>query len=175
MKLQIRQGTFETNSSSTHSLVVYKDEMINLPIHIDFELGLYEWDWAVEDFANYFYTAIYVSGESATQHLDMLVDYLNSRKIGFTMQTRRDIELEGLSKFDYGLNHNSVITSNNLESLLKKENWSVLDYLFSNSFIVTGNDNCDENEFLEEFLPDEQHQVWSMKHEINCIIETYGK
>ena len=43
MKRQIRRGTFETNSSSTHAICIAKDDY-ELKDHIDFHTGEYGWE-----------------------------------------------------------------------------------------------------------------------------------
>lgn len=45
MKRQVRRGTFETNSSSTHAICITKSEYRhNLFSHIDFEIGEFGWE-----------------------------------------------------------------------------------------------------------------------------------
>lgn len=45
MKRQVRRGTFETNSSSTHAICITKSEYRhNSFSHIDFEIGEFGWE-----------------------------------------------------------------------------------------------------------------------------------
>ena len=60
---QIRKGTFETNSSSTHSLAIPKDS-VKYPKSISFHLGEFGWGWEEEDPADYLYTAICTASET---------------------------------------------------------------------------------------------------------------
>ena len=43
MHIQIRQGLFETNSSSTHCIVIAEDEVWNYP-EVKFTLGQFDWE-----------------------------------------------------------------------------------------------------------------------------------
>ena len=56
---QIRSGVFETNSSSTHSIVISKAPAKNFPKHITFHAGEYGWENAIVDSnGDYLFTAI---------------------------------------------------------------------------------------------------------------------
>ena len=44
MSMRIRKGTFETNSSSVHSLVVCKGDIKDIPDSIMFDLGEFGWE-----------------------------------------------------------------------------------------------------------------------------------
>lgn len=63
MKIQIRKGVFETNSSSTHAIVIKNDSTINTyPEKVEFKLGEFGWEYDnyndVETKASYLWTAI---------------------------------------------------------------------------------------------------------------------
>ena len=57
--MKIRRGTFETNSSSTHSIAISK-EKVNIPKGsiIKFHIGEYGWKEAEYAFPDYMYTAL---------------------------------------------------------------------------------------------------------------------
>ena len=61
MKHQIRNGLFETNSSSTHCIVIAEDEVWNYP-EVKFTLGQFDWEHKIytdtHTKAQYLYTAI---------------------------------------------------------------------------------------------------------------------
>ena len=54
---QIRNGVFETNSSSTHSIAIPRS--CNNINYISFHIGEFGWEWEEANPADYFYTAIY--------------------------------------------------------------------------------------------------------------------
>ena len=55
---QIRNGVFETNSSSVHSICIQKDKNITLPNSIYFYTDEYGWEFDCVNTASYLYTAI---------------------------------------------------------------------------------------------------------------------
>ncbi len=56
--IQIRKGTFETNSSSTHSICISKEPVTKYPKSIHFYLGRYGWEQdTVVDTASYLYNS----------------------------------------------------------------------------------------------------------------------
>lgn len=55
--ITVRKNTFETNSSSTHSIVIPKKVKYTMN-HINFYVGEYGWATGYADSASYFYTAI---------------------------------------------------------------------------------------------------------------------
>ena len=62
--LTIRQGLFETNSSSVHVLVIPKDTDISIPSKVYLEGGEYGWQHEkVTDTINYMYQACLDAGE----------------------------------------------------------------------------------------------------------------
>lgn len=168
MKLQIRQGTFETNSSSTHSLVVYKDKLVKVQRRMDFTLKEYGWDWGKEEFHNYMYVTIFqkfMYDEPEREHgkkvMEMLKSYLDDRESTYTMPhynvyllREEKITYEEREEYysDFGVDHDSY-NFNFMEWLLKEENWGILDVFMSSSYIITGNDNCYEDECITPFLP----------------------
>ena len=57
--MKIRKGTFETNSSSTHSIAISKNK-INIPTgsYINFRIGEYGWEENEYNFPSYMYTSL---------------------------------------------------------------------------------------------------------------------
>jgi hypothetical protein len=41
---QIRKGVFETNSSSTHSICIAKDDGLTIPKSLHFDFGEFGWE-----------------------------------------------------------------------------------------------------------------------------------
>lgn len=85
--IQIRQGVFETNSSSTHSICIPKktDRIVN---QIHFYIGEYGWENRSVDPASYLYTAILYIGDDdeKTERLKKLTDILNANEIAYKFE-----------------------------------------------------------------------------------------
>lgn len=90
--IQIRNGVFETNSSSTHSICISKKPVDADGCHVDFHFGEFGWENDDADVADYLYTAIYELDRSGK---DGLLDKL---KI-FSMLMALPIHLKSLRLF----------------------------------------------------------------------------
>ena len=82
---QVRNGVFETNSSSTHSICISKKPVDADGCHVDFHLGEFGWSFDEVDPADYLYTAI-MSFSDWRELLDMLKDILDSHSITYTFE-----------------------------------------------------------------------------------------
>jgi len=139
MKRQIRKGVFETNSSSTHAICITKNDILdNKSNKVYFELGEFGWEFATLDTilekASYLYTSIIIR-DSITE-LDTLKKLLNDNSIEY--------ELEDTSHDNYYIDHQSQ-TDNFVEDVLSDAS-KLLRFLFSSeSFILTGNDNSEDD------------------------------
>ena len=90
MKIQIRKNVFETNSSSTHSLVIPNDNEIKYPEEIDLK-ELDEWDYyghTENPIAWYYQQIKYNYGDSRA---DAFILYLMSKDIKITNSNPPDI------------------------------------------------------------------------------------
>lgn len=149
--INIRKNTFETNSSSTHSIVIVKDEKeLDIPdkmtIHLEEDFG---WDYRIfnsaEDKLEYLIFGIIDSADSITEAIENIEKLVQIVKKWVNKIYIKGIKLELYSdKFyistegylDHG-NYTKELLDNvlNNEELLKR-------FLFSPlSFIATGNDN----------------------------------
>ena len=83
---QIRNGVFETNSSSTHSICISKEPVTYHTYPLIFHVGEYGWENAcVYDTASYLYTAILDGNEynDAMAKLEALKDILDAYGIEY--------------------------------------------------------------------------------------------
>lgn len=154
MKQQIRRNIFETNSSSTHSIVIGnngQDIYKELPEKLEFHGGEFGWEhetyYDTQSKANYLYTSIVWCGGEID--VDDAIDRI--RKI----LAKWDIEAEfeklnengefyGWSYVDHGYENKDLV-----KELITNEEL-LMNYLFSeNSSVETGNDN-DDTEFTAE-------------------------
>ena len=126
--IQIRQGLFETNSSSVHVLVIPKDTEIIIPQIVYLRGGEYGWSSDEEyDTMSYFYEACLARGQ---EEVNKLVSYLK----------RKGVEEVHCARSNGYIDHSNEVP---LDTLFRNEN--LLDrFLFGRgSFVETGNDNSD--------------------------------
>ena len=141
MKIQIRRGAFETNSSSTHSIVIPKkvDYTLN---HVNFYVGEYGWFESCADPASYLYTAIlelekYEYRQGLLDKLKLILD-----KNGITYEFRYPREREY-----YYVDHVEDLTGF-VDKCLNDEDYLIR--FLSAGDVYTGNDN----NMYEEENPD---------------------
>lgn len=153
MKIQVRRGTFETNSSSTHAICITKSEYRhNSFSHIDFEIGEFGWENDEYDSlynkASYLITAILsFDKDEADENLQKLKDILDSNNIEYTFPELKvdSWEHEGKKRYYYDINgyiDHSGETKEFVEAVLSDSD-RLFRFLFGDSFIITGNDNDD--------------------------------
>ena len=130
---QIRKGTFETNSSSCHSICVQRAP-VRMWDHIAFRVGEYGWEvGCVEDTASYFYTAIIggFDGKEKEERLEKLKSILDSHSITYDMYGEDDW---------YGIDH-AYEARKFVDTMLNDEDL-LFRFLFGDdSCVWTGNDN----------------------------------
>lgn len=142
-KIQIRNGLFETNSSSVHTIVIGnngEDFYKELPENLNFRFDDFGWEIDVftstEKKASYLYTAIVYCGKQ--EYLDIIKSKLE--KWGVQCMFEKNDEDY------YYIDHGNELKAW-LDSVCNKEEY-LLNYLFSEgSFVATGNDNTDEEPF----------------------------
>lgn len=153
MKRQVRRGTFETNSSSTHAICITKSEYRhNSFSHIDFKIGEFGWENDEYDSlynkASYLITAILSFDKyEADKNLQKLKDILDSNNIEYTLPKLKvdSWEYEGKKRYYYDIDgyiDHSGETKEFVEAVLSNSD-RLFRFLFGDSFIITGNDNGD--------------------------------
>lgn len=147
MKMNIRKGTWETNSSSTHAMVIKKEMPSKLPKEIHFNLGEFGWEADKSNStyikASYLYTALYELFEDDpmefAKHMLKIEEILKENNIEVIWQK---INPNGYYYIDHGYNLKEFV-----EELLDNKQL-LLSWLFDDdSFLVTDNDN-DEMEYF---------------------------
>lgn len=169
---QIRNGVFETNSSSTHSIAIPKScDNIN---YISFNIDEFGWEWREANPADYFYTAIYTTSytkDEAEEKIEKLKDILNSHGINYRFgRAETHIWHSDYDNKDYLCLDNGYIDHGDelrdfVDELLN--DGDKLVRFLSMGFVFTGNDNSDTEErcFIErdqEFL---DYYDWKTKQE----------
>lgn len=157
MKKQIRQGVFETNSSSTHSICIAKNAELTIPESLHFDFGEFGWECdtlkSIGEKANYLYTGLIAN--SRKEDVEKIFEILRSKGIEVTAEvpiyeTRSYNDSEGKKvEYEYGQNVGYVDHSDDLKEFLDAicaDEGKLMRYLFSDlSFVLTGNDNDDED------------------------------
>lgn len=159
MKKQIRQGVFETNSSSIHAIAIATDTKYPLPDIIEFRFGDFGWEFdkltSRKERANYLYTCLaYVDKDKLKEYLQFISTTLKSHGISvyfedfrlrpFTWYTDDKVEFYLEPANDAYVDHGDEAREF-VEAVCSDEKL-LLDYLFSDkSYVLTGNDNDDRD------------------------------
>lgn len=145
---KIRKHTFETNSSSTHSITVSLDEPVNIMKDLNLYIPIGEFGWEAEtydsigDLLSYLYTAILVTSENVEDY-----DYLEKIKHIEKILSPFNIHIEwekpsfssGYLETGY-IDHSDEIIKFVFE--IFDDDDLLLKYIFG-GVIQTGNDNDD--------------------------------
>ena len=129
--IKIRKSVFETNSSSTHAIVIEGQPSKKDLTYVNF--GEYWWEndtlSSVDEKANYLYTYF----------LNYDVEYLNLFKETLQDYVWHDIDFqEPKLQNDY---KNSWYIDHWGEYVFPKKKETILDIVFWDGYIITGNDN----------------------------------
>lgn len=165
MRRQIRSSVFETNSSSTHAICISKkrvdlDKLRGTTVH--FFCGTFGWEVdeynTLEDRASYLYQAIldlnYDDVEKRSEMLNRIVDILGKYDI--------DCYFKPPETDRWGFNEGYIDHANQteefVEAVLHNEN-RLLEYLFGDSIIFTGNDN-DEIDLPLDDISEKDYEIY---------------
>lgn len=144
--MKIRKGTFETNSSSTHSIAISKDKVNPYNLRngytIDFNIGEYGWEEDEYSFPSYMYTALLCADDQ--ESIEKLKSILNKWGVEYRFQKPEWYYYsDGFRALDNGgIDHSReaypiIMAILNDEDLLTRA-------LFGDSCVYTGNDNSSE-------------------------------
>ena len=147
--VKIRHGMFETNSSSTHTIIV-TDQNCEPGAIVDFQIGEFGWGFhelrTVDEKASYLYTAA-----CEFYNRDMYQNFYETLcKYGVKCTCTRPALFEKQTnwlKNGYIDHCYEGDMSDFVETMLNHEK-ALIRYLFSpDSFVLTGNDNCTEEQY----------------------------
>lgn len=141
----VRKGVFETNSSSTHSIVIARENTKPYD-YVEFNIGEYGWErnkyYGTTEKASYFYTSAcdYYSRDVAEDISTLLSPY----GISCVFKIKPIFKgFNGTQYLDNGYVDHSEESGEFVESLLE-DSAKLIDYLFNDeSYVETGNDNDD--------------------------------
>lgn len=174
--IQVRQGIFETNSSSTHSIAIPKkcDTIVS---QVYFGLDEYGWEnRTVDDTASYLYTAI-MCAYNETERIKKfarLTTILNEHDIAYTFEKPQwETYDSGYKELKNGYIDHAYDTRELVETLLNDEDM-LIRYL-SAGVVYTGNDNqeprydgcniCDDYIEDYDYEYDEKYKRWVVTNE----------
>lgn len=141
MKRQIRNGVFETNSSSTHSIAISK-KPATIGKNIRFRIGEFGWANDVVNTADYLYTAI-LERDDRHELLDKLKNILEKHAIEYSFEEPKYwICSSGHAYLGNGYIDHGYELGEFLYTILSNEDL-LMRYLFGDSVVYTGNDNQD--------------------------------
>ena len=155
--IKVRRNVFETNSSSTHSICITKNNnLLEIPEKVTFKLAYFGWENKIyndtEHKASYLYSAIrefekYYDKKMSRKWLDFICLTL--------MKNNIDYEFDDTERF-YGIDHVGELMDF-VKDVCHSEK-RLLRYLFSvESFIITGNDNDDSSVSINETYKHEEY------------------
>lgn len=149
----VRYNTFETNSSSTHSLAVPK-KVEHIPSDVRFHFGDFGWELEDDiDPADYLYTGIVTGGsEIRNKYLPKLKEVMKRNNIkakyaDYELSSYKyDDKIEYYVDSNYGYVDHGYELEQFLEWLFEDDD-RVLRFI-SYGLVFTGNDNNDESYFF---------------------------
>lgn len=143
MIYSIRQGCWESNSSSTHALCLasckpklYPDRVLFIPRYYGWEFKVYT---DVENRAGYLYTAMLELCDDIEKEKNRIYEILGKNSIECEFYP---VKKNDWGVYDFGIDHVGEL-SQWLDNILKHE-VNLLKWLFGKSVLITGNDNSDE-------------------------------
>lgn len=151
MKMSVRKGTWETNSSSTHALCIKKTMPEKLPTEVYFSLGEFGWEQEIRnDYstkAAYLHTAIYDMCYEDRRMYETLKQEISKILTSYGVKAEWK-EVETMSDYNYYIDHSTEL--DDFVSDLLKNPELLIEWLFnSESLLVTDNDNS-EMEYYDE-------------------------
>lgn len=149
--IKIRNGVYETNSSSTHSIAI-PNELKTIPNKVSLRLGEFGWENGTPDPLSYLYTAILCCSEKETalKNLDKLIDVLHKNNIEVSYMQEPKWGHSGYYDSDFlqngDIDHSSEL-KDFLEAVLNNEDL-LLRYIAGGE-VATSNDNEDEEDRID--------------------------
>lgn len=140
--IQVRNGVFETNSSSTHSICISR-ECVEPGDYISFHIGEFGWTNDEVSAADYLYTAI-LESDDWQEKLDKLKNALDDNNVSYDFEEPQwECNESGYCFLVNGYIDHWSETQEFVNEVLNNDDM-LMRLLFGNSFVYTGCDNWDE-------------------------------
>lgn len=140
--IQIRNGVFETNSSSTHSICIQKKPVDADYSYIVFNIGSYGWSEREVNFGDYLYTAILcLDPDGKSGYLSKLKSILDAHCIRYELEWPEWHESGKYKWLDNGYIDHYDETAPFVEAVLDDEDMLLRGLFGEDSVVYTGNDN----------------------------------
>lgn len=153
---QVRNGVFETNSSSCHSICIQKDKNITLPNNIYFYTGEYGWEFDCVDTASYLYTLI-LNSKDKEEKLNTLKNILDKHSISYTFEELKT------GYVDHGYEAADFV-----DAVLNDEDLLLRCLFGTDSCVYTGNDNsAEEDDMCYCAIATDEH--WNGKEWVTTV------
>lgn len=141
LSIQVRQGVFETNSSSTHSISIPRQTSLTIPESIHFEIGQFGFENSILSSivakASYLYTG-FAANDRMKDAYDMIFHLLSE---GIAVTTEDVVYDEYRTMLNDGYMDHANELNGFLDAIVANKDM-MMRYLFSPySFILTGSDN----------------------------------
>lgn len=158
--MKIRKGTFETNSSSTHSIAISKKK-VNVPVDtcINFYIGEYGWEENEYSFSDYMYTSLLYNNDK--ESIEKLKSILDKWGVKYKFQTPK-WSYYGDNQEEKYLDNGYIDHGNETFSIMREilnDEDLLARALFGDSTVYTGNDNSSENDSMC-YCADEYYYDW---------------
>lgn len=142
--IQIRQGVFETNSSSTHSICIQKKPVSADYSHIVFNIGEFGWEEREVNFGDYLYTAIVCL--KSKKCLNKLKEILDKHHITYEFEAPVYDNSYGYDYLINGYIDHDTETYEFVHTVLDDEDMLLRGLFGGNSAVYTGNDNVEHDD-----------------------------
>lgn len=139
--IQVRNGVFETNSSSTHSICISR-EYVEPGDYISFHIGEFGRNNDKVDAADYLYTAI-LEYEDWEEKLDKLKSVLDDNHVSYDFEEPKWEHSDWGDYLTNGCIDHAHETSEFVNAVLNNDDM-LMRLLFGDSFVYTGCDNWDD-------------------------------
>ena len=152
--IKIRNGCFETNSSSVHAMIVSKEEVTPINQTIYFNIGRFGWEEAEyyypDDKASYFYTAACaVRGHDVKDEIKALLEPYGIKCVFGETVFRKSSYYPDTWYLDNGYVDHDYECADFVNAMMNNPDMLVRFLFNDDSFVHTGNDN-NEMEWFDD-------------------------
>ncbi len=139
--IKIRNGAFETNSSSTHAMIIHYGKLPEVyPDTIEFQTGTYGWEisklTSLEDKASYLFTSL-IETFNYDEAVRIITEHLEPLGIKcFFVKEEDDFDN---CYIDHGASYEFA-------NKMANDDYAMIRFLFDEqSYVITSNDNCSDD------------------------------